>query len=86
MPAEGEIRFDPALERGQAQLLEARDRRLRERLVGEVGERRPAPERERLTERLGRRGRLPGAERALARLDELLERVQVELPRSTRSM
>ena len=44
MPAEGEIRLDPALERGQAQLLEARDRRLRERLVGEVGERRPAPE------------------------------------------
>ena len=81
MPAEGEIGLDPALERGQAQLLEPLDRRLRERLVGEVGERWPAPESEGLTQCLGRRGGLPGAERALARLDERLERVQVELAR-----
>src|SRR6266511_44706 len=81
MPAEGEIGLYPALERGQAQLLKPRDRVLRERLVGEVGERWPAPERERLAQRLGRLGSIPGAERALAGLHELLERVQIELSR-----
>ena len=60
VPAEGKIGLDPALERGQAQLLEPRDRRLRERLVGEVGKRWPAPEREGLTQRLGCLGGFPG--------------------------
>ena len=85
MPAEGEIRLDPALERGQAQLLEARDRRLRERLVGEVGERWPAPEREGLTKRLGRRGRPEPSARSPASTSSW-NVSRSSFPRSTRSM
>jgi hypothetical protein len=48
--ARREIRVDPLLERAEAQLLELRRMRLRERLVGEVGQRRPAPQREGLAQ------------------------------------
>ena len=41
---ESEVGLEPPLERLQAELFEARNLGLRERLVGEVGERRPAPE------------------------------------------
>ena len=44
---EREVGLDAVLERDQPQLLEPRDLVLRERLVGEIGQRRPAPERER---------------------------------------
>ena len=44
--AEGEVGLDPLLESGQAQLLEASDLALRERLGREVRKRRSAPERE----------------------------------------
>ena len=40
-----EVGVDAILERGEAELLEPADLGLRPRLVGEVGERRPAPER-----------------------------------------
>ena len=50
--AAGQIGVDPLLERRQPQLLETGDLGLRERLVGEVGERRPAPKRERLAQLL----------------------------------
>ena len=53
MPAERQVGFDAVLERGQAQLLEPGDLVLRERLVGEVGQRRPAPEVERGAQVLG---------------------------------
>jgi hypothetical protein len=43
-----QVRVDARLERRPAQLLQPRDLDLRERLEGEVGERRPAPERQRL--------------------------------------
>ena len=49
--AEREVGVDALLDDDGSQLLEARDLRLRERLVDEVGERRPAPERERLAQR-----------------------------------
>ena len=75
MLPEREVGVDPPLDRQQVQLLEARDRRLRERLVGEIGERGPAPERERLAQQLGGRG---GIGRA-GLLDEALEAVDVEL-------
>lgn len=78
VPAEGEIGLDPPLERGQAQLLEPGDRRLRERLVGEVGERWAAPEGEGLAQHVGRRIGISGGERPLARFDELLEPIQIE--------
>jgi hypothetical protein len=51
VPAGREIGVEPALERRQSQLLQAGDRRARERLVGQVGERRPAPQGERLAQR-----------------------------------
>ena len=51
--AEREVGVDPHLDREQVHLLEAPDRRLGERLVGEVGERGAAPERERLAQLLG---------------------------------
>ena len=44
MAAELELGVDPLLDYAQTQLLEPRDRRLRERVEGEVGERRPMPE------------------------------------------
>ena len=56
--AEREVRLDPPLERRESKLVQPPDRRLRERLVGEVGERRPAPERERFAESLSRGRRL----------------------------
>ena len=54
MPPEHELGVDPLLERREAKLLEPLDGRTGERLVGEVGERRPAPEVERLVEQGGR--------------------------------
>ena len=57
MAPQREVGLDPLLERDCAELLEPCDLGLGERLVEEVGERRPAPERERVTERtLGRSG------------------------------
>ena len=48
MAARRQVAVDRALGRGQVQLLEAADLARRERLLGDVGERRPAPQRERL--------------------------------------
>ena len=62
--AEREVGVDTLLERAEPQLLEPRDLGLGERLVGEVGERRPAPQRERLAELL--RAALGGAPPASA--------------------
>ena len=74
MPPEREVRLDAVLQRREAQLLESPDLVLRERLVGEVGERRPAPERQRLLE--PRRG---GGRLFVPRLfDECLEARRVE--------
>ncbi len=84
MPAAGEVGVEAALQRDQPQIVEPRDLRLRERLVGEVGERRPAPQGERVAQR--RRGR--AVVRALRPGDEPLEARDVELradPRATRS-
>ena len=50
VPPERKVGVDSPLDRGEPQLLDSPDRRLRERLVCEVGERRSAPERERLSE------------------------------------
>jgi hypothetical protein len=75
--ARGEIGVDPLLERAEAQLLELRRVCLRERLVGEVGQRRPAPQRERLAQLRGRGGGI-GAGRLR---DQRLKAGQVELGR-----
>ena len=68
MPSELEIRFAPPLQGREAQLLQTRDLCPREPVIGEVGERRPAPERERLPQRLG-----------AALRDERLEALEIEL-------
>ena len=44
MAAEREVGLEPALERLQAELFEAGNLGLSERLLGEIGKRRPAPE------------------------------------------
>ena len=49
MPSLFEVEVEARLEGGEAGLLEAGNRRLGERLEGEVGERGAAPQRERLT-------------------------------------
>ena len=58
VPAEVELGLDPLLHRREAELVEAIGLRAGPRLVGEVGERRPAPQRERLAQRLGPCGRV----------------------------
>ena len=56
--AGGEIGVKPPLDRDEPQLLQPGERALGERLVGEVGQRRPSPQRERLAQRLGREPRV----------------------------
>ena len=73
--AEREVGVDAVLERHEPQLLQAPDLGLAERLVGEIGERAPAPERERLAQRARRRVGVAG--RARGR-QQALEPVQVE--------
>ncbi len=76
--AEGEIGLDPLLERGEAQLLEARDFRLRERLVREVGERVPAPQIEGVVEQFGGGRRISGGGRPRSLAELMLEALRVE--------
>ena len=73
--ADREIGVDPVLERGQPQLAEPRDLALDERLVGQVGQRRPAPQRERRAQLLRRRRGI----RAVGLGDEPLKAREVEL-------
>jgi hypothetical protein len=76
--SEREIGFEPPLERGNAELFETRDFDLRERLVREFGERRPAPKIESIAQSLRRElGR-----RLLRVPDQRLEAKQVELVRA----
>ena len=79
VPAEREVGLDPLLERREPQLLEPLDGRARERLVGEVGERRPAPELERLAEQRGRRAGVVARARPLGLRRQALEAREVEV-------
>ena len=79
--AERQLRFDALLDRRQAQFLEPGDRRGRERLVGEVGQRRPPPQRKRLPEASSRLFVRAARERRGRLLCQLLEPPQVELLR-----
>ena len=63
VPAQRQLPVEAQLERREPQLLEPGDRRLRERLVREVGNRRPAPQRERSLDELDCRLRVGAAER-----------------------
>ena len=81
MAAELQVGRDPVLERGGAQVLEPGDLRLRERLVPQVGERRPPPQRERARQRLPRERGVAAGERVPARLRLGLEALDVQLAR-----
>ncbi len=73
--SEREVGLDPLLERREAKLLEPPDSRLRKRLVGEVGERGPAPQPQ-------RRAQLPRSDsrlRGIRLADKALEAKQVKL-------
>ncbi len=81
MATERKVGVDPFLERRHAGFLESCNLVLRERFVGEVAKRGPAPQRQALQQRMGRQLRTPRRERAPALVDELLEAVGIELPR-----
>ncbi len=76
---ERDVRLDAKLERGQANLLEPRDRGLGEALVAEVRERRAPPERERLAQPRGRVGRPAVCEQAPSLVHQPLEPPEVQL-------
>ena len=80
MASELDLSCEPLLECGEPHLLEASDLHLGEPLVGEIGQRRPAPERECLVQLPGGlgRGALGQGPRALG--GQRLEALEVELP------
>ncbi len=79
--AEREIGVDSFLQRHEPKLLEPRDLRLREGLVREVGERRPAPERKRLAQSRRRTRCIPGGQALPAFVCEPREAVHVHSQR-----
>ncbi len=79
VPSEGEVGLDPFLERPEPQLLETIDVGGRERLVGEVGQRRAPPQRERLPDAVGRGARVAARELPACLLHAAFEAVGVEL-------
>ena len=84
MPSAGEVGLDPRAEAAEAQIVEPRDLGLGEALVGDVGERRPAPELERVPQRGGRLPRLAARELLAPQPQALLEAVGVERARRER--
>ncbi len=76
--AETKIGFDARLERFETPLLEPRSRILRERLVGEVGERRTAPQCQSRSEELRSALGRVGGERVTAFLHEPLEAKRID--------
>ncbi|HET7044980.1 MAG TPA: hypothetical protein VFI37_09040 [Gaiellaceae bacterium] len=78
----GKLRLEPLLERREAQLLEPHDLALREALVRDVLERRPAPECECVPERCGRLPRPPLAAQPPPLRARGVEAVEVDLLRS----
>jgi len=78
VPAKLEVGLNAPFERAEAKLLEAEDLRMRERLVCEIGECRPAPQTKGIAKKT--RGHLRLC--VLRVLDEPLEPEQIELVRS----
>ena len=77
--AERELRLDQLLHRRNAQILEPRDLRLRERLVREIGEHRASPQGERLFKRLERLRRALGCKLGATLVEQALEAVRIHL-------
>lgn len=81
MTAERQIGVDPVLEDTDAQLLQPRDLRLRERFIAQVGEWRAAPEREGLVELVRRLPQLVRRQRLPSQPGQALEPVDIEFVR-----
>ena len=77
--AERQVGVDALLQRRGVALLEPGDLGLRERLVRDVGQSRPAPQRERLAQPRGGVGGSLARERLAALVHEPLETLHVEL-------
>ena len=75
VPTEREVGLDALLDRLEPKLLHTPNRRLRERLIGDVGQRPAAPQRQGLAEHRGSTRRLGSARLS----DEPLEPCQVKL-------
>ncbi len=73
VPAQLQVGVDSPLERGQPELLQASDRGLGERVVGEIRQRRPSPQRERRPQVLGGRTNIAAFELARSGVDHALE-------------
>ena len=78
LASEGEVRFDPGLERGQSELLQTRDLGLGEGLEGEVGKCGAAPECEGIPKRQRSALRLAARELPPTLLQQGLEATCVE--------
>jgi hypothetical protein len=78
MPTESQVRLDPLFQGTDVQLVESSDRALGERLVGELGERSPAPQGERLAQQRARTLSVALGECFSAFPDKPLETVSVE--------
>ena len=79
VPPELELRFDSFLDRRAAQLLQPARLRLREGLVGEIGERWAAPQVERGRQPFGGTGRVAPGQVGASRGHQILEPVEVDL-------
>src|ERR1700735_4375410 len=78
---ERQIRLHPFLERAQLELLQLSDRRLRERLIGEVRQRRTPPQTQAPAQNPRRLLGLASGQRVAALLDQRAEPVEVQLAR-----
>jgi hypothetical protein len=79
--SERQIRLHPLLERGQLELLQLRDRRLRERLVGEVRQRRTPPQPQRLAQNPRGLPGVPSRQRVAPVVNQRAEAIKIELAR-----
>jgi hypothetical protein len=78
VPAEPQVGVDPPLERSQPELLQAADRGLGKRVVGEIRERRPSPQCERSPQVLGSRTNVTVLDFVRGGFEHALEAQRVE--------
>ena len=79
--AERQISVNPLLHRTEIKLLQLRNRRLCERVIGKLSQRRTPPHAERITQRARRRFRPLCRKRIASLVSQLVEQLEVQLPR-----
>ncbi len=82
--AEHQVGVDTILQRSQAHFLQARDLAVSERLIGQIGERFPAPQRQRRAQQLSRAPSVTVGERPAPVRDHDLELLDIDLTRHRR--